>query len=179
MLKKGLKISTNQSTPKEVEEARSGKEMEWAWCFLEWKGNAAGTGWSNFSFGFEIKELVWVTHYIACGCCVSQFSARCAWVQVSHLQKYASSFPCDFLTLIASLVCAAVLQVIPSPAVIYVCLSFLFLMERRKSLILKRGINTYLWVAASLEMNIYNMLLVWKLGSWRILFMKPSRYHLV
>lgn len=35
---------------------RSGNEMEQAWCFLELKGNAAETGQSNFSFGFEIKE---------------------------------------------------------------------------------------------------------------------------
>lgn len=34
----------------------------------------------------------------------------------------------------------------------------LFLMERRKLFILKRGINTYLWEAASLKMNIYSML---------------------
>lgn len=38
--------------------------MEWVGCFLEWKENAAETGRSKFSFGFEIKEPIWVTHYI-------------------------------------------------------------------------------------------------------------------
>lgn len=162
--------------------------MEWVGCFLEWKENVAETGRSKFSFGFEIKEPIWVTHYIQplllcqpifCLLCLSiGFPFKEIYFQLSlqflginsQLGKsfvggtaYAAQFQVILYCVAVSIILFAWVFLL------LICLLFKEKLKKNPYLHFKGRVKLCLWDATSLERKINNMLCAQEVGSWEIL----------